>query len=112
MATVGECEAALHEVAARLARMDPDLRQAHAVDRTWSCRVPDIDADFSGHIEGGGIASIIGSPNRDAQVKLTVKSDDLVALTRGDVDVASLFAWGRLKIDASVFDLLKLRSML
>lgn len=111
MATVSECETALREVAARLAEVDPAVRDAHAVDRTWSCRIPDIDADFSGHIEGGRIASIADGPDPDAQIRLIVGSDDLVALTRGEVDLPALFVAGRVKVDASVFDLLKLRSM-
>ncbi|PZS36565.1 MAG: sterol-binding protein [Pseudonocardiales bacterium] len=111
MATVSECESALREVAARLASVDAGVRDAHAVDRTWSCHIVDIDADFSGRIEGGTIASLVAAPNPAAQIKLAVGSDDLLALTRGDLNARSAVAAGRLRVDASVFDLLKLRSL-
>jgi putative sterol carrier protein len=38
-------------------------------------------------------------------------SDDLLKLVDGELNMASAWASGRVKIDASVFDLLKLRSV-
>lgn len=110
MATADECDRALRKVAARLAGVDSDLRDQHAIDRTWTCHVPDIAVDFSGRIEGGAI-SMLSQPDPAAQIKLTVASDDLVALTRGELNVAAALASGRLRVDANVFDLLRLRSL-
>ena len=39
-------------------------------------------------------------------------SDDLIALTDGELDFAKAWLSGRIKVEASVRDLLKLRSML
>ena len=51
-------------------------------------------------------------PAPKAQVRLTVGSDDLVALTDGELDFGRAWLSGRVKVEASVRDLLKLRSML
>jgi putative sterol carrier protein len=39
-------------------------------------------------------------------------SDDLVALTDGQLNVASAWATGRLRVDASIKDMLRLRALL
>jgi hypothetical protein len=112
VATASECEAALREAVARLADLDRDVRDRLALDRTFSCRVPDIDTDFSARVEDGLVLGPVSRPERDAQVKLTVDSDDLVALVRGDLAIGNALVSGRLKVDASVFDLLRLRQLL
>ena len=47
-----------------------------------------------------------------AQVRLTVDSDDLVAMAYEELNPAKAWAAGRLKVEASVFDLLRLRRLL
>jgi hypothetical protein len=44
-------------------------------------------------------------------VKLTMTSDDLLKLVAGELAMGSAWATGRIKIAASIFDLLKLRSV-
>jgi hypothetical protein len=112
MATVSECEGALRHLAARLADLDPGLRDRHAVDRTLSCHLSDLEADFSGRIEDGTVVDIVARPDPEAQIKLTIDSDDLMALTLGRMALGSALAAGRLRVDASLFDLLRLRSLL
>ena len=48
---------------------------------------------------------------REAQVKLRMTGADLIRLTNGELNFAQAWAKGQVKIDASVFDLLKLRSI-
>lgn len=116
MASVEDCERALHALALRLAEIDPDLRARHAVDRTLSCRVVDLDVVFAVRIQDGVLSDLTctstdqASPR--AQVRLTTSSDDLVALTDGSLTAPLAWATGRLKIEASVRDLLRLRSLL
>ena len=47
-----------------------------------------------------------------AQVRLAASSDDLVALVAGDLTLGAAWATGRLVVEASVLDLLRLRSLL
>jgi hypothetical protein len=110
MATLDDCRAAIETLADRLAQAD-DVRE-NALDRTLSCRVPDLDVTFSGRLQDGHIRDVTTAPADKAQIRLTVSSDDLVALTDGSLSIGSAFATGKLKIDASFLDLLKLRSLL
>ena len=66
MASLQECEAALQELAARFAAVDPDLRRKHAVDRTVSCRVPDLGVVFSVRLSDGSVADVDCRPVHDA----------------------------------------------
>ena len=112
MPTVQECEAALGVLANRLSDVDPELRERHALDRTISCYLVDLDTDFSGRIVSGDLVDLQQLDDPDAQIRISLTSDDLLALTAGELHVASAWASGRVKIVASVFDLLKLRALL
>jgi hypothetical protein len=112
VATVEQCEAAMHKLAQRLKSPDGDEARGKMIDRSISCHLRDLDVTFGGQLRGGEIVDIRQTPTPDGQIKLTTTSDDLVALVDGQLNFAKAWAAGRLKIDASVFDLLKLRSFL
>lgn len=112
MATIDQCHTALEELASRLHTVDEDDRRKHAFDRSLSCTVPDLDVTFAGSLEDGHLVGITTEPAPRAQIRLTANSDDLVALTNGDLNFAQAWLSGRVKVEASVRDLLKLRSML
>jgi predicted lipid carrier protein YhbT len=112
MASLTQCRRALHDLLDRLAEVDPDLRRKHAVDRTLSCHVPDLDVTFYGTLTEDGLDHITEEPQQEAQVRLTVDSDDLLALCQGEMPFASAWARGRVRIDASVLDLLRLRTLI
>ena len=97
---------------ARLHTVDDDDRKRHAFDRSLSCHVPDLDVTFSGQLDDGRIVDITTEPAPRAQIRLTASSDDLVALTAGDLSFGQAWMSGRVKVEAGVRDLLKLRSML
>ena len=116
MASLQECEAALQDLAARFAAVDPDLRRRHAVDRTVSCRVPDLSVVFHVRLTDGSVVEMQcrgeHDPGSQAQVRLAATSDDLVALVAGALTPPVAWATGRLTVEASVLDLLRLRSLL
>ena len=66
---------------------------------------------FAGQLRDGELIDIRQVDKSDGQVKMTMTSDDLLKLVAGDLPMGSAWASGRVKIDASVFDLLKLRSI-
>lgn len=113
MATLEEARAALDRIATRLTDVDPDDLAKHVVERTISCRVPDLGLVFLTRLHPGGLDEfqVVDSEN-GAQVRLTVDSDDLVALADDELGVAKAWASGRLKIEASLGDLLRLRKIL
>lgn len=119
MATLEECERAVQDLADRLAEVDPALRSRYAADRTVACHVPDLGFVFLGRVDAEGLQDLHTEPDGDgsvdkgdAQVRLATSSDDLVALLEGRLAVPTAWATGRLKVEASMLDLLKLRSLL
>jgi alkyl sulfatase BDS1-like metallo-beta-lactamase superfamily hydrolase len=111
MATVAECEQAFATLATRLANADADARRRNSFDRTISCRLTDLDVVFAGRLQEGLLTDIRQVEDADAQVKLTMSSDDLIKLVDQELNMASAWTSGRVKIDARVFDLIKLRSV-
>ena len=112
MATMDECRTALEGLAAKISGGGADGHQPPALDRSLSCFLTDLDTGFRARLVGGELRDIVEGHDPTAKIKLAVTSDDLVALTKGDIGFASAWASGRIKVDASVFDLLKLRKML
>ncbi len=115
MANVHECERALRSLADRLAAVDPEVRGKYVVTRTVACRVPDLDVVFLATLDDSGIADLRCTDGTDtdrAQVRLAAASDDLVCLVEGTLSPPAAWATGRLKVEASVLDLLKLRALL
>lgn len=109
MASVDECRAALEKLADRMAANAANAKLDF--DRTLTCRLPDLDTAFHGRIADGRIVGLEQGDDPAAKLKLTTSSDDLVALVDGRLNAASAWASGRLKIDAGVFDLMKLRKL-
>jgi putative sterol carrier protein len=112
MATVEQCRTALRALAERMAANAAESRSKLDLDRTLACRVPDLDAAFHGRLAEGQILDLTDGDDPKAKIKLTIGSDDLVALVAGRLNAASAWASGRLKIDAGVLDLIKLRKLL
>ena len=114
MASVEECETAFQALADRLAGADATAHRHATIDRSLSCRLRDLDIAFGARLHDGQLKEIRRmdvAAARQAQVKLTMTSDVLMQLVAGDVNFASAWASGRVKIDARVLDLLKLRSI-
>lgn len=115
MASVQECERALLSLADKLAAVDPEVRAKFVVTRTLACRVPDLDVVFLATLNDVGIDQLRCTPGAGvdrAQVRLAADSDDLLALVDGELSPPVAWATGRLKVQASPLDLLKLRALL
>ena len=112
MATVQECHDALERLAERISSVDEDARRKHAFDRTLSARVPDLDITFTGELRDGHLQDISTDEAPKAQIRLTADSDDLVAMTDGHLSFGQAWLAGKIKVEASVLDLIKLKSLL
>lgn len=111
MATLEQCRDALQTLAERIRDGGADGK-ATSLDRTLSCFLTDLDHGFSARLADGELKDIAEGHNPRAKIKLSVSSDDLVALTSGGLSFTQAWSSGRVKVDASVFDLLKLRNLL
>ena len=111
MATLDQCRTALNQLAAKLAT-NAEAGGRLDFDRTLACQVPDLQAAFHGRLENGKIVDLTDGDDPKAKIKMIINSDDLLELVAGTLDAGKAFASGRLKIKASVMDLLKLRKLL
>jgi hypothetical protein len=113
VASEQDVDAAFRVVADRLAALDASTRSKYLLDRTVSCRVPDLDLTWSGRLSDMGLQDVTTSDNgARAQVRLTIGSDDVLALVEGRLAVTVAVATGRIRVQASPFDLLRLSSFL
>ncbi|MER6315697.1 SCP2 sterol-binding domain-containing protein [Streptomyces sp. NPDC001581] len=115
MATIQECRAALDTLSDNLARADGGVRGAAALDRSLSCHITDLDETFTGRLDGGRIrvdAVAPGPPAAKAEIRLAMAGDDLLALVAGHLKFAKAWASGRVKLEAGLRDLLRLKSLL
>ena len=110
MATVAQCREAIETVGARMAA-DPDPSRAD-IDRSFACHITDLDAYFRGRLAVGTIADLQDGDDPTAQVRLAVGSDDLLALVDGSLNFAKAWASGRLSVQASFRDLLRMRKLM
>jgi predicted lipid carrier protein YhbT len=114
MATAEECRLALESLTGRIAEMDPADRQAHLVDRVISCKVSDLGVTFVTKLGPDGASPVREANGSEppAQVRFTAKSDDLVAIARDPESIGRAWLTGRLKVEASIWDILRLRKIL
>lgn len=112
MATAAECRAALERLAERMAAGAAHTRTRLDLDRTLACRIPDLGVAYHGHLRNGHIVDLTDGDNPRAKLRLTANSDDLIALVDGRLHLANAWSTGRVKVDASVLDLVKLRKLL
>lgn len=112
MASIAQCESAIASLAELLDSVDPAIRAKNVVDRSVSCTLKDLNMTFVGQLRDGGLHDVQQADSAKAQVRVTLSSDDLVSLANRELDLASAWARGRIRVDANVFDLLRLRSLL
>lgn len=112
MASVDDCHAALSTLAARLEDLPGEVRGQHSAERTVSLRVSDLDVTFHARLMDGVLRDIaLGEEPSRAQVRLRCTSEDLLALVDGRLGPAGAWATGRLRVEASPLDLLRLRAL-
>jgi predicted lipid carrier protein YhbT len=111
VASEAECEAALQSLVDAISTLEPDVRRKYVVDRTVSVRVADLDVTWAARLTEEGVIGLSTDAPK-AQVRLTVGSDDLLALVNGKLAVPTAVATGRIRVQASPFDLLRLSAFL
>ncbi|MFF0792430.1 SCP2 sterol-binding domain-containing protein [Streptomyces spiralis] len=115
MATIEECRRALEKLSDNMASAEGDVRAAADLDRSVSCHIKDLDVSFLGRMTGGRIEvrdTVQGPPPEKAQIRLAMAGDDLVALVGGELNFATAWGSGRVKLEAALLDLFRLRKLL
>ncbi|MFC7897694.1 SCP2 sterol-binding domain-containing protein [Streptomyces sp. NPDC057381] len=115
MATTEECRAALEKLSDNMRDAEGDVRSAAELDRSVSCHITDLDVTFAGRMADGRIdvrETLEGPPREKAEIRLAMTGDDLVALVAGELNFARAWGSGRVKLEAGLRDLFRLRKLL
>ncbi|MFE1029867.1 SCP2 sterol-binding domain-containing protein [Streptomyces sp. NPDC058818] len=115
MATTEECRAALEKLSDNMGNAEGDVRSAAELDRSVSCHITDLDVTFAGRMADGRIdvrETLEGPPREKAEIRLAMAGDDLVALVGGELNFAKAWGSGRVKLEAGLRDLFRLRKLL
>src|ERR1700683_1916209 len=114
MASAEECREALQTLTTRLAEMSPQDRASYFGKRSMSCHVTILGVTFITNLPNAGAEPVKeAAPDEPpADIRLTANSDDVVALSATPANIARMWLSGRVKVQASIRDLMALRRLL
>ncbi|MDT0330323.1 SCP2 sterol-binding domain-containing protein [Nocardiopsis lambiniae] len=118
MNSIDACLDGIAKVNERILAEPESERRKHIRERTVSVTVPDLATVFDMRLTIEGLTDITHrsqtapAPRPRVHVTVTVTSDDLVDLAGGRLDPARALLTRRVKVDASMGDLLRLRKLL
>jgi len=113
MTSAEECRMALQKLAGRLSELSPAEREQYFGNRTMSVTIPDLKVTFVTVLGAGDDPVREAAPGEPpADMRLTANSDEVVALAEQPMNIARAWMSGRIKIEASVKDLFRLRRLL
>jgi hypothetical protein len=113
MHSAEECREALEKLAGRLAEIPPADRETYFGDRSISVTIPDLNVTFATRLGAGDDPVREVSPDEPpADIRLTASSDEVISLAQSPLNIARAWINGRVKIEASVKDLFRLRRLL
>lgn len=114
MNSAEESREALQKLASRLSEMSPGDRDAYFGNRSISVTIPDLGGLTYVTVLGSGDDPVReaapGEPPAD--IRLTANSDEVMSLAQSPMNIARAWVAGRVKIEASVKDLFRLRRLL
>lgn len=110
VATAFEVEQSLQSLVESLANANPE--PGSIPDRTIVCAVPDIATAFRAVLRDARLRELAEvAIETEADVRITARSDDLVALVEGRLNAPLAFLTGKIRIDASSSDLMMIRQL-
>jgi len=113
MHSAEECRTALQKLSGRLSELSPAERDQYFGNRTISVTIPDLGVTYVSVLGAGGDPVREAGPGAPpADIRLTADSDQVVALAEQPMNIARAWMSGRVKIEASVKDLFRLRRLL
>jgi SCP-2 sterol transfer family len=113
MKSAEECREALQKLAARLSDLNPEDRDEYFGNRSISVTIPDLGVTFATNLgTGDDPVHEVGPGEPPADIRLTADSDEVVSLAQSPMNIARAWMAGRVKIEASMKDLFRLRKLL
>lgn len=113
VATESEVESTIDALIRRFHDVQPHYRAMLPSRRTIEAECPDLDTVWHAHWRNGELSEVReGASERRPDIRIIVDSDDLVAMARGELDFGRAWSQDRVKLKASMTDLLRLRAVL
>jgi hypothetical protein len=113
MTSAEDCREALQKLTGRLAELSPADREAYFGDRTISVTIPDLGVIFETRLgTGEDPVREVGPDEPPADIRLTANSDEVISLSQSPMNIARAWVAGRVKVEASMKDLFRLRKLL
>lgn len=108
MATTDDVEQSLQSLMERLDSADPP--SGAIPDRAILCIVPDLGTAYRADVRDSRILAVEpADPKAHADVRITARSDELIAMIEGRLPVGPALLMRRVRVDASPADLMLLR---
>ena len=113
MNSAEECREALHKLAGRLSELSPADRDAYFGNQTMSVTIPNLGVTYATDL-GAGDAPVreVAPGDPPADIRITANSDEVLSLAESPMNIARAWMAGRVKIEASMKDLFRLRRLL
>lgn len=112
MASPEEVEVVLARLAERLENVKSQYRPMLPGRRTVEADFPDLGLAYHAYWHDGRISELHQGPADAADIRVECDSDDLIALADGELEFRRAYASERVRVDASMSDMLRLRSLL
>jgi SCP-2 sterol transfer family len=87
------------------------LAKALPVARTIQIDVPDLEASYWTELRDGRMGKLRQGEAEEPNIRMRASSDDLVAMVNGELGLMKSYLSGRVRIEASLSDLLALRKL-
>lgn len=113
LASLEDCRDVVVQLATKWSDVDPDARRNNIPDRTVELSILDLDVSFRGRLVEGDLVDIVEEMDpTKPDVRVVMTSDDLLAMNNGELKFAHAWATGRVRLDAGIRDLLRLRTLM
>jgi SCP-2 sterol transfer family protein len=113
MASAEECRTALQKLAGRLSELSPADRDQYFGNRRMSVTIPDLGVTYVTVLgKGDDPVRELAPGEPPADIRMTANSDQVISLAEQPMNIARAWMSGRVKIEASVKDLFRLRRLL
>jgi hypothetical protein len=112
MATMDQVEEVLVQLLHRLGDVDETTRAMLPSHRTIEASCPDLDLVRYASWRRGHLELLDDVPLRRPDIRISVHSDDLMQIASGDLPFSRALSSNRLRLDASMADLIRLRAVL
>lgn len=112
MATPDEVEETLVRLVSRFQRLDSSYRSLLPNHRIVEAEFPDLDLVYHAEWQDGQLSDVRpGAPPR-SHIRVECSSDDLLRMARGELSFRRAYATNRVRVEASMTDLLRIRGVL